>query len=369
MLNIDRPTLLVDEAKCRTNIQFMATKVKEKGIGLRPHFKTHQSIEIGRWFRDYGIDRIAVSSVPMAEYFAQDGWNDITIAFPFVLQQASSINKLAEKIKLQLTVSSITNAKHLTERVSENVGVFVEIDTGQGRSGIDYRNTHEITQTIEIISLKKNLRFCGFLSHAGQTYNHKPNEVIDIHSKAKESVLFLKNLYAEEFPDITVSYGDTPSSVLCEDFEGIDELRPGNFVFFDMQQASNGVCRTNGIASALACPVVNIYFEKSCAIIWGGAVHLSKDFYTQLNGIKSFGAICKLNNDLTWSEPIEGLYLESVSQEHGVIRADDPSALSALREGELIAVLPAHICLAVSCMREIRILNNGTVKCLGFYKS
>ena len=350
MIKLDKPTLIVDRKKCVENIDYMASKAITNGVTLRPHFKTHQSIEVGRWFKDSGIDKITVSSVPMAQYFAKDGWNDITISFPFVSSQAKITNSLAKEIKLQLAVSSYQNARSLVNLITEGVGIFLEIDSGQNRSGFNVKDIETIEQTIELVSSKSNLRFCGFLTHAGQTYGHKPNEVIEIHSKAKELMVHFKNLFTEDFPDIIISYGDTPSSTVAEDFSGIDEIRPGNFVFFDMQQASNNICKTKNIAAAIACPVVAVYPERNSATIWGGAVHLSKDFYFLPDGTKSFGAVCKLNNDLTWGEPIEGLYIQSLSQEHGVITATDPSALSKLTEGDFIAVLPAHICLAVSCI-------------------
>ena len=82
MLQIAKPTLLLDTQKVRRNITRMAEKVQRSGVRLRPHFKTHQSAVIDEWFRAQGITDITVSSVDMAIYFARHGWDDITIAFP-----------------------------------------------------------------------------------------------------------------------------------------------------------------------------------------------------------------------------------------------------------------------------------------------
>jgi D-serine deaminase-like pyridoxal phosphate-dependent protein len=109
----------------------------------------------------------------------------------------------------------------------------------------------------------------------------------------------------------------------------------------------------------MVCPLVAVYPEQSKAIIWAGAIHFSKDFYLDEQGQKSFGAICKLNPDLTWSKPIKGLYLESLSQEHGVIRAKEQAALTAIEECEQLAILPAHSCLSVDCMRKYWIAGKG----------
>ena len=62
-MNITKPTLILDEAKCKANIAFMADKAKTNNVELRPHFKTHQSLEIGRWFKEAGISKITASSL------------------------------------------------------------------------------------------------------------------------------------------------------------------------------------------------------------------------------------------------------------------------------------------------------------------
>ena len=74
--HIRKPTLFLDEVKCRANIRMMSEKAKANGVIFRPHFKTHQSVEIGNWFREEGTQAITVSSVGMAGYFAKAGWRD-----------------------------------------------------------------------------------------------------------------------------------------------------------------------------------------------------------------------------------------------------------------------------------------------------
>jgi len=64
------PTLLLNKEISLANIERMANKVKAAGAVFRPHFKTHQSLEVGRWFRDFGVECITVSSMKMAAYFA-----------------------------------------------------------------------------------------------------------------------------------------------------------------------------------------------------------------------------------------------------------------------------------------------------------
>jgi len=69
--SIQKPTLVLDKERCLRNIRKMAEKANKHNLHFRPHFKTHQSIEIGRWFRDFGVKAITVSSVEMAQYLAK----------------------------------------------------------------------------------------------------------------------------------------------------------------------------------------------------------------------------------------------------------------------------------------------------------
>ena len=95
--SIVHPTLLLDEARCRANIARMAAHAKASGTRLRPHFKTHQSAKIGEWIRAEGVTSIACSSLRMASYFADAGWNDILVAFPANWREINLINQLAAR--------------------------------------------------------------------------------------------------------------------------------------------------------------------------------------------------------------------------------------------------------------------------------
>ena len=81
MIQVTEPTMVLNEEVCKSNIARMAAKAKAANVVFRPHFKTHQSREIGEWFRASGVDKITVSSLNMAMKFAEWGWNDITVAF------------------------------------------------------------------------------------------------------------------------------------------------------------------------------------------------------------------------------------------------------------------------------------------------
>ncbi len=89
-MQISQPTLLVDEKKCKENIYRMLKKAKSHKLIFRPHFKTHQSLEIGKWFKELGTNKITVSSLKMAEYFSEQ-FEDITVAFPLNILEINTM--------------------------------------------------------------------------------------------------------------------------------------------------------------------------------------------------------------------------------------------------------------------------------------
>lgn len=346
---IDRlPFLLIDTDKFRGNIAFMAEKAREANLIFRPHFKTHQSHAVGEIFRDHGVSSITVSSLDMAEYFTLAGWRDITIAFPFVPQWAGKVNQLARQVTLNILFSSPSNLVAAIEKISSEVGVFIEIDVGHGRSGLLPDKTRELAVMLNLIESNPNLKFKGFLTHAGHSYSARGrDEVMAVHTKSVSQLLKLKSFWKERYPDLIVSYGDTPTCSVADDFWGIDEIRPGNFVFYDVMQSKIGSCDVSQIALALICPVVDVMLEQRKVLVHGGAVHLSKEKVAH-EGVDCYGLVCLFDGE-KWGQPLTGAYVGSLSQEHGVINfsSDIPTNI---KTGDLLAILPVHSCLTVNCM-------------------
>lgn len=339
---IKKPTLLADWQKCLHNIHSMAAKAKNHNLQFRPHFKTHQSAMVGEWFRAEGVKAITVSSVSMAEYFADHGWHDITIAFPVNLREMDEISRLAKKIALNLLLDSVDVALCLQKELKEAAGVFIEVDTGSKRSGIEASDLPGIEKLVESLGRSSKTRFRGFLTHAGQTYQVESKaEVLEIHRDSLNKMRRLKEHFAALNP--VISIGDTPSCSLSDDFSGADEIRPGNFVFYDMMQTSIGSCSPEDVAVALACPVVACYPRRSHLVIYGGAIHLSKDFIKMPDGSSSFGRIAKLS-DRGWEVLPVGNEVISLSQEHGIVKLQ-AEFTNVFHVGDLLGILPVHSCL------------------------
>jgi len=330
-----RPQLILDEVRCKRNINRMTSKASQNNLIFRPHFKTHQSLEIGKWFKEAGVDAITVSSVDMASYFASDGWNDITIAFPFYSGQISALKKLEQTVKLRLFVNSIDQISILSESLHNPFHVIIEIDPGYERSGINYNNPDKIKKIINTCDTYSLANFEGFYIHDGRTYQSRGRK--DILSHIKPVMEVLKNL-KDLYPSSRCIMGDTPSCSILESFDSIDVITPGNFVFYDWMQVNIGSCNLDDVALFCHTPIAQKFENR--AILHGGAVYLSKDSIS-INGQITFGQAIKYdNNEIV---KFDDLYINSLSQEHAI-------AVGNISEIEQMSLLicPIHSCLTAN---------------------
>ncbi|MFY0688107.1 MAG: alanine racemase [Cyclobacteriaceae bacterium] len=353
-MEITRPTVIIDEQKAKGNINRMAKKVRKEGLTFRPHFKTHQSCDVGKWYKDEGVSKCAVSSLTMADYFATHGWKDITVAFPFNLRELETANALAEKIQLNVLVESEVTLDFLKNEMSYPIGYFVKIDVGYGRTGLALDQSEMIQRLVDGNS--DLVRFKGMLAHAGHTYAcRSKQEILSVHNA---SLLTLQKCINEISQSGIVSYGDTPSCSVAYDFGGVDEVRCGNFIYYDLTQAAIGSCKVSDIAVTLACPIVAKHENRNELVIYGGGVHLSKD-KLERNGQPYYGQVVTYHNN-GWNI-VEGAYVSKLSQEHGIISLQ-PSTIDAFDIGGVIGILPVHSCLMIDLCSNLMTLSGQEIK-------
>ena len=346
---ITKPTLFINKKKCKENINRMFLKSKSNNLELRPHFKTHQSLEVGAWFKEIGVNKITVSSVSMAEYFSSQ-WNNITIAFPTNILEIEPINRLAEKIALNLSIENEESILFLNEHLKFKINVFLKIDVGYHRTGINPTNIDLINTILDKIDTNPLINFIGFLGHAGHTYKCRTHEAVkDIHFKSIGIMVRLKNEYITQYPNLIISLGDTPSCSIADDFSGVDEIRPGNFVFYDLTQNRIGSNSIAQIAVALACPIVALHKERSEIVVYGGGVHLSKDRLEDKEGT-IFGRVAQKTKN-GWGDLIPNTYVKSLSQEHGIISVPNDD-IDKYEIGDYLLILPIHSCLTGNLMKS-----------------
>jgi D-serine deaminase-like pyridoxal phosphate-dependent protein len=165
-------------------------------------------------------------------------------------------------------------------------------------------------------------------------------------------------LIAEGFDPCRVSIGDTPSCSVIDDFTNADEIRPGNFVFYDVMQLTHGVCTDDDIAVMVACPIIGKYPHRKQVVIYGGAIHFGKEQIVDDKGNQGFGYISEESEPfgkINYNTPVI-----SLSQEHGIVQADD-CLLSDTKIGDIVYVYPIHSCLTCGLYPEYMTMDGDRI--------
>src|SRR5215467_10340179 len=137
---LSTPALLLDLDVLERNIAAMAAHTKAAGIKLRPHSKGAKSIEIGRRQMAAGAAGICCSTLGEAEVIAGSGIEGVLITSPVVtpamIERLIALNAKANGLMVAAdnpgNVDALAAAAQKAKKV---LGVIVEFDVGQGRTG------------------------------------------------------------------------------------------------------------------------------------------------------------------------------------------------------------------------------------------
>src|SRR4051794_33046464 len=116
---LDTPALVVHDEILQRNLHEMADYAKERGIALRPHFKTHKTAAVAQLQRALGAEGITCAKLGEAEALADAGvYDDFFIAHEIVgpLKTARLI-KLMERARVRVNVDTFEAARGLNEAV------------------------------------------------------------------------------------------------------------------------------------------------------------------------------------------------------------------------------------------------------------
>lgn len=354
------PCLLLDRGRVRKNCADMHSLANRAGVTLRPHIKTAKSVPVAALAAGAG-GPLTVSTMAEAEAFAAAGHHDLTLAVCAKLDTLDRTKRLrtATGARVQLLVDdpdALTVLIAEARRLDESFDFLVEIDSGEHRSG----RLPDDPRVIELAVMLKEagMGFAGVLTHGGHSYGCKSErELVDVADQERRSVVeAAQRLRASGIVVPCVSAGSTPTILRARSFEGLTEIRPGCYTLFDLVQLGLGVCRRDQLALSVLATVISRNLEHGRVIIDAGALALSKDLGAAASlPHTGYGQVC--GPDLN---QMADLHLAVLDQEHGYVEGD-PAALSQLRIGDRVRVLPNHACITAACHDGYQVLENGGI--------
>jgi len=346
IFSLPTPCALVDLDRVRANTTHMLRRIQERGATLRPHVKTHKCVEAALLQCGGQIGPITVSTLAEARGFAQAGFKDITYAVPIIPSRFHDVAALGRHIQLHTLVDNRAVVHAMEEFATANevrFSVFLKVDCGYHRAGVDPHSPEAIDLVAALVR-SSTIEFQGLLTHAGHAYDcRSANEIVPVAEQEREVIVALAKTCRESglaFP--TVSIGSTPTASVVENLDGVDEVRPGNYVFYDVFQSRIGSCTTNDIAFSVLSRVIGTYPQRNQVLIDAGALALSKDpGPTHVDDHRSFGVVVRPESGAiqhNWS-------LHNLSQEHGKCTIRGPQNVAV---GDLIQIYPNHSCLTAA---------------------
>jgi D-serine deaminase-like pyridoxal phosphate-dependent protein len=358
---IKTPSLVLDVERVRRNAETMSARIGALGASLRPHVKTHKCVEVARIQTAGAPPRLTVSTLAEARAFAAAGFPDITYAVPVEpgkFAEAVELSRLCERLAL---ITDDVEVPPLLDEAARRSGVtldlFLKVDCGYHRCGVE-PDRPEALEIPRLISAARNLRFAGILTHAGHSYHARSPEELSAIARHERDVMveFAARLRSDGVEVPTVSVGSTPTATHVDHLDGVDEARPGNYIFFDAFQAALGSCSFSDCALTVLAAIVHRDRARRKVVLDAGAVALSKD-----RGPVEFDPACGFGRVLDLEGNALGLRVESVSQEHGAVKVADERLFDKLRVGARVRVLANHSCLTAAQHTHYHVLEAGRV--------
>ena len=332
----DTPYLAVDERLLDLNLSTMATHASALGVDLRPHAKTHKSVEIARRQLAHGAVGLTVATVAEAEVFADAGIDDLFIAYPVWAEglRAERVRSLAGRVRLRVGIDSIEGARMLAQATTSGghpvpVGVAVEVDSGHHRTGVAPAQAGIVAAA----AADYGLRVDGVFTFPGHSYAPEAR-VSAARDEAEALAMARESLLGLGLACVVVSGGSTPSVEAATGRASggvLTEVRPGVYPFYDAQQWELGTAGPGRIALTAVATVVSVRGTR--AVVDLGSKVIGADRLAWATG---FGRL-PAHPDAR----IVALY-----EHHATIEFNDGAVVPAL--GTRVRIAPNHVCTTVN---------------------
>ncbi len=344
---LDTPALVVDLDRLEANIAGWAAFARDAGVRLRPHAKTHKCVEIARRQIAAGAVGLTLAKIGEAEVMARAGIRDLFLGYEVVGgPKLPRLLSLAREAAVRVGVDSLDVAEPLAASAAAagiTLDVLLEVDTGLGRCGV--APGEPLRALARGVARLRGVRIAGIFTYRG----YRPDCDAAGREDGEMMVREAEGLRAEGIPVDEVSVGSTPTGRSAGRVPGVTEIRPGTYVFNDATQVRWGCARPEECALVVLSRVISRP-SRDVAILDAGSKALTAETGPFSTRGPSHGAIrgypdCQI--DRLW-------------EEHGRVQLT-PEA-QRLRVGDLVEIIPAHVCPTVNLARQLVCVRRGRVE-------
>jgi D-serine deaminase-like pyridoxal phosphate-dependent protein len=348
--DLDTPALLIDLDVFERNLKHVADYARQYDLRLRPHTKTHKLPAVGRMQIASGAVGLTVAKVGEAEVMVGSGTPDLLVAYPVIgRSKLDRLAAVAQKTAVTVALDSLFAARQLSEaaRAAQvSFGVLAETDVGLGRVGVPPGE--------ELLALAQGIERLPRLTLEGVTFY--PGHIKQQGEGADEAIRQLgatikeiREMFQRAGIAIKiVSGGSTPTLFRSHEVAGLTEIRPGTYVYNDVNTVRSGACGWEYCAVSILATVVSTA-KQGQMIVDGGSKTFSSD---RMSGTAelSFGRLV---------EAPEAVF-HNMNEEHGYV--DIRKAEREFQVGDRVHIIPNHVCVAVNLHEQVYGIRNGEVE-------
>ncbi len=242
---VPTPALVIDLDIFERNLTTLATFMKGKKAGFRPHGKAHKCPAIGKLQLDSGAHGICAAKLGEAEVFVNGGITDVLLTAEVVgKRKIDRLMRLAAMApELIVVVDNAQNASDLSAAATaarRTLKVAIDLNVGQNRAGLD--TPEDAVALAQTIAKLKGLELAGLQAYAGMNMH-----VVGFANRRAASLLALERAAAARralekagFHVALQSVGGTGTYNIDPDVEGVTEIQPGSYIFMDAHYHSIG---------------------------------------------------------------------------------------------------------------------------------
>ncbi len=345
---LSTPALVIDLDVVERNLDRMASYCRRACIGLRPHTKTHKTLEFARMQLERGAVGLTVAKVGEAEIMAKTGATQILVAHPlFGREKLSRLARIARDVDVLIAIDDEATAASISQAAVDfgcTMGILVEFDAGFGRCGLPPGPA--CLRLARMIEKLPNVKMRGLMTYFGSAWGseeERKQEVNKIASCVEQAInAFQQAGMALEI----ISGGSTPAADFSHGVPGLTEIRPGTYIFNDMNTYYQGACSLEDCAARVVTTVISTAIPGQ-AVIDAGSKTLSQDPLGS-GPMTGYGYVVE--------KPEVPLF--KLNEEHGYLRT---SPSSCFKIGDVLSLIPNHVCTCVNMHDEIFLTRNQQV--------
>ena len=338
--SIPTPCLVINAATVRRNLKRMADYAREHKLALRPHTKTHKSLQLARMQLELGAAGLTVAKAGEAQVMAQTG-GDILLAYPPVDRARSeSVAQLAKKHSVRVALDSLTAAKAISAAANSaqsTVGVLVDIDAGLHRTGV--QSPAAALALAQDVQRLPGLRLDGLFFYPGHVWltgEERVKALQTVDSILRETLDLWRKSGLEAR---IVSGGSTPTAVDSHRVTCGNEIRPGTYVFNDINCVVAKCATLEDCAARIICTVISDAVPGQ-VVLDAGTKTLTSD---------KCGPAPDSGHGFIHEYP--QAKITKLTEEHS--QTDITQCGRAPKIGERVSVIPNHICPCVNLQDAI----------------